>query len=95
MIRTLINEKYGIHFSLTSVGRLLAQLGLTCQKPLMRAFQQNPSLVEKWLKEEYPAIRVGRRGSALRSSLLMRPGYDRISIPARLGPREAKHPLLE
>ena len=56
MIRTLIDEKYGIHFSLTSVGRLLAQLGLTCQKPLMRAFQQNPSLVQKWLKEEYPAI---------------------------------------
>ncbi len=57
MIRSLIHQKYGIKLSLPSVGRLLAQLGLTCQKPLMRAFQQNPALVEKWLREEYPQIR--------------------------------------
>jgi transposase len=63
MIRELISEKYGIHLSLPSVGRLLAQLGLTCQKPLMRAFQQNPSLVEKWLKEEYPQIRAKAKRS--------------------------------
>lgn len=58
MIRTLINERFGIKLSLPSVGRLLAQLGLTCQKPLMRAFQQNPALVEKWLREEYPQIQA-------------------------------------
>ncbi len=34
--------------SLASVGRLLAQLGLTCQKPLSKAFEQNPSLVEEF-----------------------------------------------
>ena len=58
MIRALIHERFGIKLSLPSVGRLLAQLGLTCQKPLMRAFQQNPALVEKWLREEYPQIRA-------------------------------------
>jgi len=39
MIRALIRRKYGIKLSAVSVGRLLAQMGLTCQKPLSRAFR--------------------------------------------------------
>jgi hypothetical protein len=42
----------------TTAGRGDAgRLGLTPQKPLKRAFEQNPQAVRKWLDEEYPAIR--------------------------------------
>ena len=58
MIRTLIWRKYRVKLSLASVGRLLAQLGLSCQRPLAKAFEQNPSLVEQWVKSEYPKIRA-------------------------------------
>ncbi len=61
MIAILIKKRYGIQLSRTSVGRLLAQLGLTCQRPLRRAYQQNPVLVEQWLKKEYPKIRAMAR----------------------------------
>ena len=40
-----------------SVGRLLAQLGLTTQKPLHRALERDEALVQKWLNLEYPKMR--------------------------------------
>jgi transposase len=58
MIQSLIHKRCGVRLSLASVGRLLAQLGLTCQKPLWRAYQQDGSRVEQWLKREYPRIRA-------------------------------------
>jgi transposase len=62
-IRTILRRRFGIKLSLSSIGRLLAQLGLSCQKPLFRAWQQNPSLVEQWLKTEYPQIRAAAKRS--------------------------------
>lgn len=40
-----------------TVNRLLHQLGLSAQRPLWRAYQQNPEAVEHWLKVEYPRIK--------------------------------------
>ena len=36
----------------------LAQLGITCQKPLHRALERDEALVQQWLKREYPRIRA-------------------------------------
>lgn len=55
-IATLIQRRFGLHLSKNSVGRLLAQLGITPQKPLWRAYQQDPERVRRWLEEEYPRI---------------------------------------
>ena len=43
------------------MGRLLAQLGITCQKPLHRAIERDEALVQQWLKKEYPKIKAMAR----------------------------------
>ena len=56
MIRDLIREQFNVKLSHVSVGRLLKKMGLSPQKPLRRAYQQDKERIERWLKQEYPHI---------------------------------------
>ena len=58
MVKELMERKYGIKLSVVSAGRLLKKLGLSCQKPLMKAFQQDPVIVQQWIAEDYPKIKA-------------------------------------
>ena len=53
----LIARRFGISLSIWTVGRYLKRWGFTPQKPLRRAYEQNPEAVKRWLEEDYPAIR--------------------------------------
>ena len=57
MVRELIHREFGVRLSEVSVGRLLRKLGLSPQRPLYRASQQNPQAVAQWKAKTYPAIR--------------------------------------
>ena len=61
----LIERKLKKKLSVTTVGRLLAELGITPQKPLRRAYERDPQAVEKWKNEDYPKLkkRAKRRGA--------------------------------
>lgn len=53
----LLAERFDLDVSVWTAGRYLRRWGFTPQKPLRRAYEQNPKAVKRWLKEEYPAIR--------------------------------------
>ena len=57
MICVLIHRQFGIKLSDASVGRLLRRLGLSCQRPLFRAYQQNADMVEQWKQTVLPEIK--------------------------------------
>ena len=57
MVRQVIRREFKVALSVVSVGRLLRTMGLSPQRPLYRAYQQNPEAVERWKEEQFPAIR--------------------------------------
>lgn len=57
IVAQLIAEKFGIDLKLTAVGRLLARLEITPQKPLRRAYERDPKAVEQWIEQQYPRLR--------------------------------------
>lgn len=57
IVAQLIEQKFGIGLQLTAVGRLLARLEITPQKPLRRAYERDPVAVAKWVEEDYPRLR--------------------------------------
>ena len=57
IVQQLILEKMSIELCLTSVGKLLASLDITPQKPLRRAYERDPKAVKLWLDETYPKLK--------------------------------------
>jgi len=55
-VRDYIEEQYGICLTLNTMGNYLKRWGFTPQKPVVKAYEQSPMSVKKWLEEDYPAI---------------------------------------
>ena len=67
IIRVVILKVFKVRMSEVSVWRTLKKLGLTPQRPLRRAYQQDAVAVKRFIGEEYPAIqkRAKRYGATI------------------------------
>jgi len=57
IVAELIKQKFGIDIGLTAVGRLLARMDITPQKPLRRAYERDELAVREWKERTYPKLR--------------------------------------
>lgn len=55
-VAQLIWHRFKIRLSKWTVGRMLKKWGMSPQKPVKRAYEQQPELVKIWLDKEYPKI---------------------------------------
>jgi transposase len=57
LVGELIRRRFNVALSDVTVGRILKKLGMSAQRPLYRAYQQDSERVRVWRQETYPRIR--------------------------------------
>ena len=55
-IQALVAAQFGVEVSDRLIGKYLKRWGYTAQRPVKRAMEQRPALIQAWLRETYPAI---------------------------------------
>ncbi|MDC3237185.1 IS630 family transposase [bacterium] len=55
-VQQFVFELWSIKMPIRTVGEYLMRWKFTPQKPLKRAYEQNPKAVKQWLEEDYPDI---------------------------------------
>lgn len=68
LIGELIERQFGMRLSLPTLGKVMAQLGFTAQRPLHRAYEQDGALVQRWMSSDLPALRA--RAKAMGAKLM-------------------------
>jgi transposase len=55
-VRAVIAGRCGVELAVRTVGKYLARWSFTAQKPIRRAYEQDPAAVRRWLRQDYPEI---------------------------------------
>src|SRR5579863_10105616 len=60
-VAALIEQRCGVRLAVRTMGTYLRRWRFTAQKPLRRAYEQDPAAVRRWLEADYPAIQAKAR----------------------------------
>ncbi|RYD26987.1 MAG: IS630 family transposase [Verrucomicrobiaceae bacterium] len=94
-VRALILERWGIACSVEAVGKLLRELKLTPQRPLTRAWQQDPKAVAHWRKHRFPALRREAQAAGAELLFLDETGFRADAQMGRTWGAKGKTPVIQ
>jgi len=94
IVQSLIQERMGIACGLTAVGRLLAGLSITPQKPLRRAYERDPAAVARWEQETYPKLRNRAKRVGARIFFSDEAGFQSDPVLGRTYGLQGKTPVV-
>lgn len=95
IVQCLIQEKMGVELGLTAVGRLLASLDITPQKPLRRAYERDPQAVDLWIKQTFPDLKKRAKRLGAMVFFLDEAGFQSDPPLGRTYGLKGKTPVVE
>jgi len=95
IVQALIEDKMGIALCLTSVGKLLASLDITPQKPLRRAYERDPLRVDQWRQQDYPQLKRRAKQQGAKIFFLDEAGFQSDPPLGRTYGLKGQTPVIE
>ena len=77
----LLQQRFGLQLPVRAMGEYLQRWGFTPQKPLTKAYEQNPRKVKAWLEQEYPQIAAQAKAEGAEITGATRPGSTTSPMP--------------
>src|SRR4030081_3419030 len=94
VVSELVADRFGIDLSLASVGKVAANVGLTRQKPLTRAYERDPEAIEAWKRETYPSIAAAAKRSGAEIYFWDESGFRADAVQGRTWGVKGETPIV-
>jgi transposase len=63
-VAEVIENRFGIRYHPAHVGRILRDLGFSCQKPEQKAREQDDDAIAHWRRYQWPTLKRGRANTS-------------------------------
>lgn len=72
-VADVVERRFGVHYHVDHVGRLLHELGWSPQKPARRAVERDEAAIRRWVQEKWPRVKKTPLAKGRRSSSSTKP----------------------